>query len=136
MASLNRVFLIGNLTRDPELRYLPSGSAVCEFGLAVNRTWFDQKSGEKKEDVAFIDIVVWAKQGEMCAEYLKKGRSTFIEGRLQFEQWQSQDGQKRSKLRVVGERVQCLDSKGSGGGGGAGGGGGGGRGGGPGAGGP
>lgn len=108
MASLNKVFLIGNLTRDPELKYLPSGTAVCEFGMAMNRQWSGQ-NGEKKEDTCFVDIVVWAKQAESCAEYLKKGRTTFVEGRLEFDQWQTPEGQKRSKLRVVAERVQFLD---------------------------
>lgn len=117
MANLNRVLLIGNLTRDPELRYLQSGTAVCEFGLAINRTW-NAQNGERKEEVCFVDIVVWAKQAETCAEYLKKGRQAFIEGRLEFDQWQTPEGQKRSKLKVVAERVQFLDSRGGGGGGG------------------
>ncbi|MBI3267492.1 MAG: single-stranded DNA-binding protein [Planctomycetes bacterium] len=111
MANLNKVFLIGNLTRDPELRFLQSGTAVCEFGLAVNRTW-SGANGEKREEVCFVDIVVWAKQAELCAEYLKKGRQTLVEGRLEFDQWQTPEGQKRSRLRVVADRVTFLDFRG------------------------
>ncbi|MCK6479055.1 MAG: single-stranded DNA-binding protein [Planctomycetes bacterium] len=126
MAALNKVFLIGNLTRDPELRYIPSGTAVAEFGLAVNREYMD-KAGEKKEDTCFVDLVVWGRQAETCNQYLKKGRMVFIEGRLQFDQWESKEGEKRSRLRVVADRVQFLGGKGrdegEGGGGGGGGGG-------------
>ncbi|MBI3466525.1 MAG: single-stranded DNA-binding protein, partial [Planctomycetes bacterium] len=107
MASLNRVFLIGNLTRDPELRYIPSGTAVTDFGLAVNQNWTG-KDGQKHEDVVFVDVTLWARQAELACEYLTKGRSVFIEGRLQLDQWQDKDGQKRSKMRVVGERMQFL----------------------------
>ena len=121
MASLNKVLLIGNLTRDPELRYIPSGTAVAEFGLAINREYLD-KAGEKKEDVCFVDLVVWGRQAETCNQYLAKGRMVFIEGRLQFDQWESKEGEKRSKLRVVADRVQFLGGKGrdEGAGGGAG----------------
>lgn len=112
MASLNRVLLIGNLTRDPELKYLPSGSAVCEFSIAVNRNWTDKKTGDKKEEVSFIDIVSWGRTAEICAEYLKKGRSTFVEGRLQQDRWEDQKtGQKRSKIRVNAESVQFLGGR-------------------------
>ena len=112
MVNLNRVLLIGNLTRDPELRYTPSGAAACEFALAVNRNWTDKKTGEKKEEVAFIDIVAWGRTAELCAEYLKKGRSTFVEGRLQQDRWEDQKtGQKRSKIRVNAERVQFLGGR-------------------------
>jgi len=121
MASLNKVLLMGNLTRDPELRYIPSGTAVAEFGLAINREYQDKGSGEKKEDVCFVDITVWGKQAEICNQYLTKGRPVFVEGRLQFDSWEGKEGEKRSKLRVVGERVQFLggrkDGEGGGGGG-------------------
>jgi len=103
MSSLNKVFLLGNLTREPELRYTPGGSAVGEFGLAVNRKFND------KEEVCFVDIVVWGKQAETCHRYLEKGVSVLIEGRLQLDQWQDKEsGAKRSRLRVVAERVQFL----------------------------
>lgn len=116
MASLNKVLLIGNLTRDPELRYTPQGAAVCEFAIAMNRT-FNSKTGEKKEEVTFIDIVAWARTAEICAEYLKKGRPVFVEGRLQQDRWEQPDGQKRSRIRVTAERVQFLGGPAGGGGG-------------------
>ena len=109
MASFNKVMLMGNLTRDPELRYTSNGSAVSSFGLAVNRTL--KQGDEWKEDVCFVDITVWGKQGENCAEYLSKGRPAFVEGRLQYSTWES-DGQKRSKLEVVANTVQFLGSRG------------------------
>ena len=115
MASLNKVLLIGNLTRDPELRYTPQGAAVCEFAIAMNRT-FTSKTGEKKEEVTFIDIVTWARTAEICGEYLKKGRPVFVEGRLQQDRWEQPDGQKRSRVRVTAERVQFLGSPAGGGG--------------------
>jgi len=107
MASLNKVFLMGNLTRDPELRYVPSGTAVAKFGLAVNRSYTAQ-GGEQKEDTCFVDIVTWGKTAENCANYLSKGKPVFVEGRLQFRSWETEDGQKRSKLDVVAQRVQFL----------------------------
>ncbi len=107
MASLNKVFLIGNLTRDPELRYIPNGTAVAKFGLAVNRTYKSQ-DGEQKDDTCFIDIVTWGKIAESCANYLSKGRPIFVEGRLQYNTWETPDGQKRSKIDVVAERIQFL----------------------------
>ena len=107
MASLNRVILIGNLTRDPELRFTPSGSPVAGFGLAVNRT-YTNKQGEKVENVDFFNIVVWAKLAELCAEYLKKGRPVALEGRLQSRSWETEEGQKRSVVEVVAENVQFL----------------------------
>jgi single-strand DNA-binding protein len=110
MANLNKVFLIGNLTRDPELRYIPSGTAVANFGLATNRVYTTQ-DGERKEEVCFVDIVTWAKTAENCANYLSKGRSIFIEGRLQYDSWETEDGQKRSRLRVVADRVQFLGGR-------------------------
>jgi len=108
MANLNLVILVGNLTRDPEVRYTPSGKAVSDLSLAVNRTWFDRQTNERKEEVCFVDVVVWGKQAENCAEYLKKGSPIFIEGRLQLDRWETQAGEKRSKLRVNARRVQFL----------------------------
>ena len=106
-ASLNRVFLIGNLTRDPELRYLPSGQAVTTFTVAVNRV-YTAGTGERKEDVSFIRVVVWARRAEVCNEYLRKGSPVFIEGRLQSRSWEAQDGTKRSSIEVVANNVQFL----------------------------
>lgn len=112
MASYNKVLLMGNLTRDPELRFTASGAAVASFGLAVNRKY---KSGDDwKEDVCFVDITVWGRTGENCAEYLHKGSGVFIEGRLNFQSWETQDGQKRNKLEVVANVVQFLGKPGSG----------------------
>jgi single-strand DNA-binding protein len=106
-ASLNKVMLIGNLTRDPELRYIPSGQAVTTFTVAVNRTYASQ-TGEKKEEVSFVRIVVWAKRAEVCNEYLKKGSPVFVEGRLQSRSWDALDGTKRSTMEVVAQNVQFL----------------------------
>ena len=106
MANFNKVFLMGNLTRDPELRYTASGSPVASLGLAVNRKY---RHGEEwKEETCFVDITVWGKLGETCSEYLSKGRPVFVEGRLNFRSWQTEDGQKRSKLEVVASNVQFL----------------------------
>jgi single-strand DNA-binding protein len=111
MANLNRVFLIGNLTRDPEVRYTPKGTAVADIGLAVNRV-FTTDDGERREEVTYIDIVLWARQAEIAEQYLKKGRSIFVEGRLQLDSWDDkQTGQKRTKLRVIGENMQMLGSR-------------------------
>jgi len=110
MASLNKVFMIGNLTRDPELRYVPSGTPVATFGLAVNRTFVTQH-GDKKDEVCFVRVVVFGKQAESCSQYLTKGRPVFIEGRLQYRAWE-QDGQKRSILDIVADRVQFLGAPG------------------------
>ena len=111
MASLNKVLLMGNLTRNPEIRYTPSGSAVCEFGIAVNRR-FVQANGAEKDETCFIDIVVWGKQAESTSRYLQKGSSVFIEGRLVYDQWEEKETQKkRSRLRVNAERVQFLDRR-------------------------
>lgn len=110
MASLNKVFLLGNLTRVPELRYTPSGAAVCEFGLAVNRKYVS--NNQEKDETCFVNIVVWGKQGESCQRYLEKGSSAMIEGRLQFDQWDDREtGKKRSTLRVVAERVQFIGGR-------------------------
>ena len=106
MASLNRVFLMGNLTRDPELRYIPSGTPVATFGLAINTTYTAQ-GGEKKEEVCFVRVVVWGKQAESCAQYLSKGRPVFVEGRLIYRSWEK-DGQTRTTLEVRADRVQFL----------------------------
>ena len=111
MASFNKVILLGNLTRDPEIRYTPKGSAVCDLGLAVNRQ-YSLDNGEKREEVTYVDVVLWARLAEIAGEYLKKGRPVFIEGRLQLDTWDDkQSGQKRSKLRVVGETMQLLGSR-------------------------
>jgi len=115
MANLNRVLLIGRLTRDPELRYTPSGSAVTEFGLAVNRN-FKDSSGERREQTCFVDIQAWGRQAEVINEYLRKGRQVFVEGRLDFSSWETPEGQKRSKLRVVVENFQFLGGRDEGGG--------------------
>ena len=107
MANLNKVFMIGNLTRDPELRYLPNGTAVTTFTLASNRVYTLQ-SGEKKQDVTFMRIVVWGRRAETCGEYLNKGSSVFVEGRLQSRTWEGQDGQKRNTVEIVADNVQFL----------------------------
>lgn len=107
MPSLNRVFLIGNLTRDPEVRYIPSGTAVTTFSIAVNRI-YNQQNGERKEEVCFVRIVTWAKLAQSCGEFLNKGSAVFVEGRLQSRSWEAQDGSKRSTIEVVAQRVQFL----------------------------
>ncbi len=109
MANLNKVFLIGNLTRDPELRYTPGGTAVANLGLAVNRR-FKDSSGELKEEVCFLTVTVWDKQASACCQYLTKGRPVFVEGVLQSRFWETSDGQKRSAIDVRAERVQFLGS--------------------------
>ena len=111
MANLNKVLLMGNLTRDPELRYLQSGSAVCTFGLATNRKW-KSPTGEQKEDVCFVDVTFFGRTAEVVSEYMKKGRPIFVEGRLKLDSWTGKDGQKRSRLTVVGENMQFLDARG------------------------
>ena len=120
MASLNKVMLIGNLTRDPELRYTPGGAAVCEFGLACNRKW-KGGDGQMQEEVFFGDVTAWGKMGENIAEYMSKGRPIFVEGYLKLDQWEK-DGEKRSKVKIVALNVQFLGSGGGEGGGGGGGG--------------
>jgi single-strand DNA-binding protein len=107
MASLNKVLLIGNLTRPPELRYTPNGTAVTDLRLAVNRS-FTSQAGEKREDTCFLTVVVWGKQAETCGEYLDKGSQVFVEGRLQTRDWEAKDGQKRTVTEVVAERVQFM----------------------------
>jgi single-strand DNA-binding protein len=115
MASLNKVLLIGNLTRDPEIRYIPSGTAVADIGVAVSRKWTGQ-DGQKHEETTFVDVTIWARSAELAGEYLHKGDPIFIEGRLQLDQWQDKEGQKRSRMRVVSERWQFLPRGGAGGG--------------------
>ena len=122
MASYNKVMIIGNLTRDPEIKYTPKGTAIADIGLAVNRN-YTTDSGEKREEVTFIDVTLWGRVAEIVGEYCKKGRPLFVEGRLQLDTWDDKaTGQKRSKLKVVGENIQLLGSRegGSGGGGGGG----------------
>lgn len=110
MANLNKVMLIGRLTRDPELRYTQGGAAVCDLRIASSRSYTLQ-DGTKKEESLFIDVTVWKKQAEFCAEFLKKGRQVFVEGRLKLDEWESTEGQKRSKISVVAQSVQFLDSR-------------------------
>jgi single-strand DNA-binding protein len=111
MANLNRVLLIGNLTRDPDVRYTPKGTAVVDLGLAVNRVTTTE-DGERREEVTFIDVTLWGRQAEIAEQYLKKGRPVFIEGRLQMDSWDDkQTGQKRTKLKVVGDTMQLLGSR-------------------------
>jgi len=110
MANLNKVLLMGNLTRDPEPRFTPSGTQVTTFDIAINRT-YRTKDGEKKEETCFVTIETWGRQAETCAEYLHKGSSVFVEGRLKFSKWESQTGEKRSKLEVTAERVQFLGGR-------------------------
>jgi single-strand DNA-binding protein len=110
--SLNKVQLIGNLTRDPELRYTPSGTAVCTFGLATNRSWTTD-TGEKHEDTEFHNIVAWNKLAELCSQFLVKGRKVYVEGRLATRNWQGQDGQQRTRTEIVIDDMILLDSKGA-----------------------
>jgi single-strand DNA-binding protein len=119
MANFNKVILMGNLTRDPQLSYLPSQTPVVEIGLAVNRRWRDQQ-GQQREDTCFIDCRCFGRQAEVINQYLSKGRPVLVEGRLDYDTWEAQDGSKRSKHRVTIERFSFVDSQGSGGGGGGG----------------
>lgn len=119
MANLNKVMLIGNLTRDPEVRYTPKGTAVADIGLAINR-YFQNDNGERQEETTFVDVTLWGKQAELAQQYLGKGRPVYIEGRLQLDTWQDKDGQKRNKLKIVCENMQFLGSRDGGGGGGGG----------------
>jgi single-strand DNA-binding protein len=114
MASFNQVILVGNLTRDPELRVTPKGTAICQFGLAVNRQYKDD-SGQTRDETTFVDIEAWGKQGELVSKYLTKGSPALVQGRLKLDQWEDkQTQQKRSKLKVVLENVQFLSSRGAG----------------------
>jgi len=116
MANFNKVILLGNLTRDPELRYTQSGTAVCKIGLAVNRTY--TANGEKQESTTFVDCTAWGRTGEVINEYCKKGRPLLVEGRLEFSEWEGKDGGKRSKLEVVIENFQFIGGRDDSGGGG------------------
>jgi len=107
MASMNRVFLAGNLTRDPQVRHTPTGVAVSELGIAVSER-YTNKTGEQVQTVCFADVVVWGRQAESCGQYLKKGAPVMIEGRLQFDQWQTPEGERRSRLRIRAGRIQFL----------------------------
>ena len=117
---LNKAMIIGNLTRDPEMRTTPNGQNVCNFGVATNRQWKNQ-AGETQEQAEFHNVVVWGKLAEICNQYLAKGRRAYFEGRLQTQQWEGQDGAKRNRNEIVADDMILLDSKGSGGGGAAGG---------------
>ncbi|MDE0084355.1 MAG: single-stranded DNA-binding protein [Candidatus Poribacteria bacterium] len=120
MASYNKVILMGNLTRDPEVKYLPSGTAVANFGIAVSERYTDRQTGEQKENVCFVDIEAWDRQAELVNEYMSKGSPIFIEGSLKFESWETEDGTKRNKLKVRLFRFQFIggrrDEDGEGGG--------------------
>jgi single-strand DNA-binding protein len=109
MASLNKVFLMGNLTRDPELRYTPQGTAVVNFGMAISRNW-TTPTGESKEDVCFVEVNMFGRRAEVISEYFSKGNPIFVEGRLQYRQWESKDGQKRNALRVIAENFEFVGS--------------------------
>jgi single-strand DNA-binding protein len=124
MASFNKVILVGNLTRDPEVRYTAGGTAVCDISLAVNAQWTDKRTNERKEEVSFIDVTLWGRTAEIAGEYLAKGRPVLVEGRLQQDRWDDKEtGQKRSKLKVVADGMQLLGGRPDGAGGGPGGGG-------------
>ena len=122
MANFNKVLLVGNLTRDPELKHTPSNQAVAQIGLAVNRN-FQTKDGEKREETTFVDCEAWGRTAEVMSQYLAKGRPVLVEGRLKLDQWQDKDGNNRSKLKVVIENFQFLGGRGEGGSGGGSGGG-------------
>ena len=116
MASFNKVILLGNLTRDPDLKYIPSGTALCEFGIAVNRK-FKGKDGAQRDEVSYFDITAWGRQAETINQYLSKGRPVLIEGRLEQSRCETKEGQKRSKVRVILEQFQFIGGRGEGGGG-------------------
>ena len=111
MANVNRVFLIGNLTREPELRHLPNGTPLCEFGMAINRKW-KGKDGQDQDETCFVECQIWARRGEVLAQYFHKGDPIYIEGRLKYDAWENKEGQKRSKLCVVAENFEFLNSGG------------------------
>jgi single-strand DNA-binding protein len=121
MANINRVIITGNLTSDPELSSLPSGTSVCKLRVAVNRRYKDSSSGEWVEKPNYFDVKVWGAQGENCANYLSKGRGVAVDGRLEWREWESQDGSKRQAVEIVADTVQFLGSRGDGEGGGGGG---------------
>ncbi len=111
MASYNKVILMGNLTRDPEMKYLPSGTAVANFGIAVSERYTDRQTGEQKENVCFVDVEAWDRQAEIVNEYLSKGSPVFIDGALKFESWETEDGTKRNKLKVRLLRFQFVGGR-------------------------
>jgi single-strand DNA-binding protein len=115
VASLNKVLLMGNLTRDPEVRHTPKGTAVGDLAMAINMTYKAQ-DGTEKEEVCYVDVVVWGRQAETCRDYLTKGAPVFVEGRLQLDQWEGPEGEKKSRMRVRADRVQFLSRSGGGGG--------------------
>lgn len=110
MASLNKVFLMGNLTRDPELRYTPQGTAVVNLGLAVNR-YFKDKTGQNQKDTCFINVIVWGQMAEVCNQYLHKGRPIIVEGRLQSRNWKDNEGRNRTTIEVISENVQFMPQR-------------------------
>ncbi|MBK1879788.1 single-stranded DNA-binding protein [Pelagicoccus mobilis] len=110
MANFNRVILLGNLTRDPELRTTPKGTSVCQFGMAVNRVF--RNGDDTQEETTFVDLEAWGKQAEIISKYVQKGNPLFIEGRLKFDSWESKEGEKRSKLKVIVENMQLMGSRG------------------------
>ena len=110
MPNLNKVMIMGNLTRDPELKYTPNNTAVANIGLAVNRDWKNQ-AGERQQETTFIDIEAWGKQAELLSQYMKKGMPLFLEGRLKLDQWKDKEGGERSKLKVVLENFQFIENK-------------------------
>jgi single-strand DNA-binding protein len=112
MANLNRVILAGNLTRDPQLSYTPNNTAVCKFGMAINRRWTDRQSGERRDETCFVEVTAFGRSAETINQYMSKGRGILVEGRLQFSQWTNPEGQKRSKLEVVAENFQFLGGRG------------------------
>jgi single-strand DNA-binding protein len=120
-ASINRVVLVGNLTKDPELRHTPSGTAVCKLRLAVNSRQKDSSTGEWGEKPNFFDVTVWGNQGESCAQYLSKGRPVAVDGRLDWREWEAQDGTKRQAVEIIADSVQFLGGRGDGESGGGGG---------------
>ena len=111
MASYNKVILMGNLTRDPEMKYLPSGTAVANFGIAMSEKYTDRQSGEQRENVCFVDVEAWDRQAEIVNEYLSKGSPVFLEGALKFDSWETPEGEKRSKLRVRMFRMQLIGGR-------------------------
>lgn len=111
MASYNKVILMGNLTRDPEMRYVPSGTAVTNFGLAMNERYTDRQTGEQKESPCFVEITTWGRQAEIANEYLSKGSPVFLEGSLKFDSWEADDGSKRNRLSVTAFRIQLIGGR-------------------------
>ena len=111
MASYNKVILMGNLTRDPEMRYVPSGTAVTNFGLAMNERYTDRQTGEQKESPCFVEVTAWGRQAEVVNEYLTKGSPVFLEGSLKFDSWEAEDGSKRNRLSVTAFRIQLIGGR-------------------------